>query len=252
MFDLNGKTAVVTGAGSGIGEAIAHALAGAGARVFVLDRDADAAARVAGTLPRGLGTPLTADVSDEASVARACRVVAPGDGGCEILVNNAGIGHVGTLLTTTAADLDRLLAVNVRGVLLMTRELLPGMIRRGAGSVINMASVAGVVAVKDRFAYTTTKFAVVGMTKAMAADHAHTRVRFNAICPGRVETPFVAARLKEYADPEKAYREMAATQLVNRMGRPEEIAAMALYLASDESAFVNGSALLIDGGMSAV
>lgn len=256
MFDLMGKTAVVTGAGSGIGEAIAHALAGAGAYVYVFDRDAAAGARVAGEIIARTGKPsaeaVAADVSDEASVNAACGRVLAERGACDILVNNAGIGHVGTLLTTTAADLDKLYAVNVKGVLLMTRGLLPAMVGRGRGSVINMASVAGVVAVKDRFAYTTTKFAVVGMTKAMAADHAHTLVRFNAICPGRVETPFVAARIKEYPDPEKAYREMSATQLVNRMGRPEEIAALALYLAADESSFVTGSAVLIDGGMSAV
>jgi NAD(P)-dependent dehydrogenase (short-subunit alcohol dehydrogenase family) len=166
-------------------------------------------------------------------------------------VNNAGIGHVGTVLTTTAQDLDRLYAVNVKGILFMTRALLPSMIERKSGSVVNLASVGGVIGVKDRFAYCTTKFAVVGMTKCMAIDHAETKVRFNAICPGRVETPFVQARLKEYPDPRKAYEEMASTQLLKRMGRPDEIAAAALYLAADESAFVTGSCLIIDGGMSA-
>ncbi len=167
-------------------------------------------------------------------------------------MNNAGIGHVGTVLTTSGDDLDRLFAVNVKGILFMTRAFLPAMIERRWGSVINLASVGGVVAVKDRFAYCTTKFAVVGMTKCMAVDHADSRVRFNAICPGRVETPFVQARLAEYPDPKAAYEEMASTQLLKRMGRPEEIAAAALYLAADESAFVTGSTLVIDGGMSAV
>jgi NAD(P)-dependent dehydrogenase (short-subunit alcohol dehydrogenase family) len=117
--------------------------------------------------------------------------------------------------------------------------------------VINMASIAGIVAVRERLAYTMTKFAVVGLTKAMALDHSYTGVRFNCICPGRVETPFVLARLKEYPDPEAAYREMSATQLTGRMARPEEIAAAALYLAADESAMVTGSTLIIDGGWSA-
>lgn len=256
MFDLSGKTAVVTGGGSGIGEAIARALAGAGAFVHVMDRDEVGAARVVEEIRvrcgRDAAGMIRADVTDESSVASAAERILAGGGRCDVLVNNAGIGHVGTLLTTTPADLDRLYGVNVRGMLVVTRAFLPPMLERGSGSVINMASVGGIVAVKDRFAYTTTKFAVVGMTKAMAADHAHTRVRFNAICPGRVETPFLTARLAEYPDPEKAYRELAATQLVNRMGRPEEIAALALYLASDEAAFVNGSAILIDGGMSAV
>ena len=125
------------------------------------------------------------------------------------------------------------------------------MAARQSGSVINLASIGGIVAVRDRFAYTATKFAVVGMTKAAALDHADTKVRFNCICPGRVETPFVQARLLEYPDPKKAYEEMASTQALKRMGRPEEIAAAALYLAADESQFVTGSALIIDGGWSA-
>jgi NAD(P)-dependent dehydrogenase (short-subunit alcohol dehydrogenase family) len=168
-----------------------------------------------------------------------------------VLVNNAGIGHVGTLLTTTAADLDRLWAVNVKGVMFMTQAFLPAMIERKWGSVVHLASIGGVTAVRDRFAYCTTKFAVVGMTKCMALDHADSKVRFNCICPGRVETPFVHARLKEYPDPQKAYEEMAATQALKRMGQPNEIAAAALYLASDESAFVTGSSFIIDGGWTA-
>jgi 2-keto-3-deoxy-L-fuconate dehydrogenase len=166
----------------------------------------------------------------------------------DILVNNAGIGHVGTLLTTAGADLDRLYQVNVRGVFNVSKAFLPGMVERRRGVVINMASVAGTVGLRDRLAYATTKFAVVGLTKCMALDHAADGVRVNCICPGRVQTPFVTARLKEYPDPERAYREMCATQSLGRMGTPEEIASAALYLASDEAAFVTGSALMIDGG----
>ena len=163
----------------------------------------------------------------------------------------AGIGHVGTMLQTTGADLDRLYSVNVRGLFNVTRAFLPAMIERKRGVIVNLASIGGIVAVRDRLAYCTTKFAVVGFTKSLALDHALDGIRCNCICPGRVETPFVSARLKEYPDPEKAYREMASTQAIGRMGRPEEIAAAALYLASDEAAFVTGSALLIDGGWSA-
>jgi 2-keto-3-deoxy-L-fuconate dehydrogenase len=254
MFDLSGKVAVVTGAGSGIGAAIAGRFAEAGAKVYILDRDREAGTRVAAEL-RGKDRAahfIEADVSQESSCAAAAQqVLSENANRCDVLVNNAGVGHVGTLLTTGAADLDRLWAVNVKGVFFMTRALLPAMVGRRWGSVIHLASIGGVVAVRDRFAYCTTKFAVVGMTRCMALDHADTRVRFNCICPGRVETPFVQARLKEYPDPKKAYEEMSATQALKRMGTPDEIAAAALYLAADESAFVTGSSLIIDGGWSA-
>jgi 2-keto-3-deoxy-L-fuconate dehydrogenase len=152
---------------------------------------------------------------------------------------------------TTGADLDRLYAVNVRGVFNVTRVFLPGMLARRSGSIINLASIGGVVGVRDRLAYCATKFAVAGLTRSMALDHAREGVRVNCICPARVETPFVTARLREYPDPEKARAEMEATQAVGRMGRPEEIAAAAVYLASDESAFVTGTEFVIDGGFSA-
>ena len=248
MSSVRGKVAAVTGAGSGIGEAIARVLAAAGATVFILDRDSAAGERVAGEL-KGASF-IHVDVSSEPSVEKASQLLRQSAPALDILVNNAGIGHVGTVLSTQPSDLQRLYNVNVLGVMLMTRAFLPGMIERKAGSVINLASIGGIVGIRDRFAYCTTKFAVVGMTKCMALDHATTGVRFNAICPGRVETPFVSARLKEYADPQAAYREMAATQAIGRMGHPEEIAAAALYLASDEAAFVTGSALIIDGGFS--
>ncbi len=172
-------------------------------------------------------------------------------GRLDILVNNAGVGHVGTLVQTEGSDLDRLYAVNVRGVFNVSKAFLPSMLARRAGNIINMASIGGVVGIRDRLAYCTSKFAVVGLTKSMALDHALDGIRVNCICPGRVETPWVAERLAAYPDPEKARREMTATQAVGRMGRPEEIAAAAVYLASDESSFVTGSAFMIDGGWSA-
>jgi NAD(P)-dependent dehydrogenase (short-subunit alcohol dehydrogenase family) len=250
MFSMSNKVAVVTGAGSGIGEAIAHALAAAGAVVYVAERHAASGRQVSAALGP-LGQFIETDVSCEESCQALAAEVHRAHGRCDVLVNNAGIGHVGTVLTTNEADLDRLYAVNVKGIHFMCRAFLPRMIEQQSGSVINLASIGGILAVRDRFAYCTTKFAVVGMTKCMALDHADSKVRFNCICPGRVETPFVAARLKEYPDPKKAYEEMAGTQLLKRMGKPEEIAAAALFLASDEAAFVTGSALLIDGGWSA-
>lgn len=240
----------MTGAGSGIGAAIAETLAAAGARVFATDRDeATARATADRIVSRGEDArPLHLDVTDEESCRGAVEAVHEGNGRLDILVNNAGIGHVGTLVTTAGADLDRMYSVNVRGVFNVSKAFLQGMLERRSGSIVNLASVAGTVGLPDRLAYCTTKFAVVGLTKAMALDHATDGVRVNCICPGRVETPFVAARLREYPDPEKAYKQMASTQALGRMGRPEEIAAAALYLASDEAAFVTGSALMIDGG----
>lgn len=244
MFSLKDKMALVTGAASGIGAAIAETFAAAGAKVFVVDRDEANGQKVAARIG---GIFVKLDVSNEEECSRAAKTIQALD----VLANVAGIGHVGSLTGTTAADLERLYSVNVAGVFNCCKAFVPGMIERGSGSVINMASIAGVIAVRERLAYTTTKFAVVGMTKALALDHSHTGVRFNCICPGRVETPFVMARLKEYPDPKAAYRDMASTQLNGRMARPEEIAAAALYLAADESAMITGSALMIDGGWSA-
>ncbi len=249
LFRLDEKTAVVTGAGSGIGRAIAELFADHGAVVWVVVRDeasADSTA-VAIRARGGRADQAGADVSAESEVATLEKRV----GAIDVLVNNAGIGHVGTLLDTSSADLDRLFAVNVRGVFNGCKAFVPAMLQRGRGSVINMASIGGVVAVRERLAYTTTKFAVVGLTKALALDHSHTGVRFNCICPGRVETPFVKQRLAECPDPEQTYRAMASTQLNGRMARPDEVAAAALYLAADASAMVTGSNLLIDGGWSA-
>jgi 2-keto-3-deoxy-L-fuconate dehydrogenase len=249
MFSLAQKNALVTGAGSGIGEAIAKVFAQQGATVWVVERDAKAGRHTVDAIQAAGGRAELAevDVSDAAAVlALAGRLPR-----IDVLVNNAGVGHVGNLLATAAEDLDRLHAVNVRGPFNLCKAFVPAMLAHGRGSVINLASIGGVVAVRDRLAYTVSKHAVVGLTKALALDHSHTGVRFNAICPGRVETPFVKARIAEYPDPEKAYRDMASTQLNGRMARPDEIAAAALYLAADESAMVTGSNLLIDGGWSA-
>jgi NAD(P)-dependent dehydrogenase (short-subunit alcohol dehydrogenase family) len=253
MFDLTGKIAVVTGAGSGIGAAIAVAFAAAQARVYVTDRTATAAADTVNVIRKhgGRATSWPLDVTDEAGCIAAAAHVLGDAGRTDILVNNAGVGHVGTILQTEGADLDRLYGVNVRGLFNVTRVFLPAMLKARAGSIINVASVGGVVGIRDRLAYCTSKFAVVGLTKSMALDHALDGVRINCICPGRVETPFVAKRLAEYPDPERARREMTESQAVGRMGRPDEIAAAALYLAADESAFITGSALMIDGGWSA-
>jgi NAD(P)-dependent dehydrogenase (short-subunit alcohol dehydrogenase family) len=253
MFSLKNKTALVTGAASGIGAAIARTLAEAGAKVFVADIDVKGgAATIADIVAKGGQAEfLTLNIAKESDSWAAAKTVG---GPLDILVNNAGVGCAGTILKTSNADFDRLIDVNVRGNFFVTKAFLPEMLARGRGSVINIASVAGIVAVRDRYAYTTVKFAIVGMTKALALDHSSTGVRINAICPGRVETPWVQQRLAEFTDPVEraaAQKDMAATQLAGRMARPDEIAAAALYLAADESSMVTGSTLMVDSGWTA-
>lgn len=254
MSRLQGKIAFVTGAASGIGEAIAHAFAKEGAHVELADLNEDAVRKVAEKIVElgGSARATRLDVANLEDCRRcAAEILAKFPGGLDILVNNAGIGAVGTVLQTPSEELDRLHQVNVRGPYELSRLFLPAMVARRAGSIIHLASIGGVVAVRDRAAYCTTKFAVVGLTKAMALDHAASNVRVNCLCPARVETPFVQARIREYPDPAKAYAEMCASQPLGRMARPEEIAAAAVYLGSDESAFVTGTAFAIDGGLSA-
>jgi NAD(P)-dependent dehydrogenase (short-subunit alcohol dehydrogenase family) len=219
---------------------------------YVADRDVANGERVTDAI-RAAGNRaefIALDVTREDDCAAAALMVAERHRSLDVLVNNAGIGHVGTVVSTGGGDLDRLYAVNVRGVFNVTKAFIGPMLSRKSGVIVNMASIGGVLGIRDRLAYVTTKSAVVGLTKAMAMDHATDGIRINCVCPGRVETPFVKARLREYPDPEAAYREMAGSQAIGRMGKPEEIAAAVLYLASDEAAFVTGTALLIDGGWS--
>jgi NAD(P)-dependent dehydrogenase (short-subunit alcohol dehydrogenase family) len=253
MFSLRDKITLVTGAASGIGAAIAEAFAGAGAFVYVTDRNADGARQKADDL-NASGTQAAAlalDVTDEGACLAARDGVLARHGRLDILVNNAGIGCVGTIRQTSGEDMDRLYAVNVRGPFNVTKAFIEPMIRRRAGVILNMASIAGLLGVRDRLAYTTMKSALVGFTKALALDHASDGIRVCCICPARVETPWIQARLQEYPDPEAARREMCATQALDRMGTPREIAAAALFLASEEAAFITGSPLIIDGGWSA-
>ena len=255
MFSLQGKTALVTGAGSGIGAASALAFARAGAFVFVAEMNEksgrETVAHINAEMGREAAAFLALDVTSEDDCARAVEVVASTRGALNVLMNNAGIGAVGTILQTSGEELDKMYAVNVRGVFNVSKAFLPSMLERKSGSIINMASIGGVVGIRDRLAYCATKFAVVGITKSMALDHATSGVRVNCICPGRVETPFVQARLAEYDDPKAARIDMESTQALGRMARPEEIAAAALYLASDEASFITGTDFLIDGGWSA-
>jgi len=208
MFDLSGKTVLITGAASGIGEAIAQTMAGRNAFVYVADIDQENGLRVASEIIESGGDAKFVDlnVATDRECIEAANMVHKEHGRLDVLVNNAGIGHVGSIEQTTSDDLDRLYAVNVRGMFNLTKAFIPKMRERSYGVIVNMSSVGGVAAVKERIAYCVTKFAVVGFTKCLALDHALEGIRANCICPGRVETPFVKARINEYPDPEKAYR----------------------------------------------
>ena len=236
---------MVTGGASGIGEATCRALSAAGAQVTIADVDRPRAEALARELPDS--SVLILDITDEAAVQSAIS----GIQALDILVNNAGIGLVGGVEQTDLADFQRLFRVNVEGLFLMTRAAMP-LLLRSRGAVVNIASVAGMVGVKKRFAYCATKGAVIAMTRQLAVDYP-TEIRVNCVCPGTVDTPFVEAYLEKYHqhEKEKVRAELNQRQPVGRLGRPEEIAGMVLYLCSPEAEFVNGAALTIDGGWTA-
>jgi 2-keto-3-deoxy-L-fuconate dehydrogenase len=249
-FRLEGRHALVTGGASGIGEATVKELVRAGAFVWVADINLAAAEALAGSI--GSAHALSLDVTSLESIAGAVAQVKRLD----ILVNNAGIGHVGSIEATEPEDFDRLLNVNVRAVYLVTRAFIPLLLAAQddahTGSIVNIASVAGQVGIKQRFAYCTTKGAVIAMTRQLAVEYPKS-LRVNAVCPGTVETPFVEAYLEKFHkhNKEEVRAELRARQPVGRLGRPDEVASMVRYLASDEAAFINGAAMAIDGGWTA-
>jgi 2-keto-3-deoxy-L-fuconate dehydrogenase len=238
---LGGKTALVTAAGQGIGRATAELFASEGAAVLATDINADLLASIADCRTRRL------DVRDSAQVSAAISEAGPID----ILFNCAGYVHSGTILACDESAWDVSLDVNVTAMYRLIRATLPGMLERGHGSIINMSSVAGSIkGVPNRFVYSVTKAAVVGLTKSIAADFVANGIRCNAICPGTVDTPSLHERLKATGDYATAWDAFTARQPMGRLGQPSEIASLALYLASDESAFVTGQCHIIDGGWS--
>lgn len=252
LLRLDDRRAAVTGAGSGIGAAIARLFARQGARVAVLDVSEQAAGSVAEGIrdAGGRAEAWRCDVSDAVQVEATFAAVGAALGGLDVLVNNAGVAAIGSLEKTEEADFDRTFAVNVKGVYLCSRAALPLLLESGRGVILNMASIAALIGVADRFAYSTSKGAVVAMTKSIAIDYMK-RVRCNCICPARVHTPFVDGYLRNQypGREEEMLRTLSEYQPLGRMATPEEVAALALYLCSDEASFVTGQAYPIDGGV---
>jgi len=247
-FRLDNRRALVTGGASGIGEHTVRVLHAAGADVIIADLHQESAQALADDLGERASV-LQLDVSNEESVAAAFAQI----DSLDYLVNNAGIGHVGSIEECDYTDWKRLFAVNVDGVYLITKAALPKLLASEHGAVVNIGSVAGLVGIKRRFGYCATKGATVMITRQLAADYAG-QLRVNCICPGTVDTPFVEAYLEKYHKHEKPEmrKQLNARQPIGRLGKPDEVAHLALYLLSDEAGFAHGSVMCIDGGWTAL
>jgi 2-keto-3-deoxy-L-fuconate dehydrogenase len=248
MFSLENKTAIITGAGSGIGRAIAILFAKQGAIIHILDLDSEGAEQVAHEITRGNGkaTAHKVNVTDQQQVKQAVDKI----GDVNVLVNNAGIAHIGKADTTEEQDFDRVINVNVKGVYNCIRSVIPIMRESGGGVILNLGSIAGLVGLPDRFAYSTAKGAVMAMTLSVARDYLHEKIRCNSISPARVHTPFVDGFIqKNYPGKEsEMFGKLSRSQPIGRMAKPEEVAYLALYLCSEEAAFITGVDYPIDGG----
>ncbi len=253
MERLEGKRAIVTGAANGIGRAIALRFAAEGARVVLADIDEGAVESVADEIGEAGGTALVqgTDVTRDGDVETLVGRAVSEWGGLDVMVNNAGIGVAGTAVTTTEDEYERVMDVCVRGTFLGMKHAIPAIRDSGGGSVINMSSVAALVGIPDRAVYSAAKGAILAMTRASAIDHIGEGVRVNCIAPGTVDTPWVARITADYDDPEEARANMRARQPHGRLVSPEEISAMAAYLASDESASCVGACMVVDGGVTA-
>jgi len=245
---LNGKTAVITGGGSGIGRAISLLFAREGASVHILELNAQAAETLAEEIRSsgGQAQAHVCDVSNQQSVLEVVNRLQRID----ILVNNAGIAHVGDIEHTTEADFDRIYAVNIKGAYNTLYAVVPRMKQQGGGVILNMASIAAIVGITDRFAYSASKGAIYAMTLSIARDYLHQGIRCNSISPARVHTPFVDGFIaKNYPGSEaEMFEKLSKTQPIGRMAKPEEIASMALFLCSDEAGFITGNDYPVDGG----
>ena len=249
---LDGKLALITGAGSGIGKAIALAFAAEGAKLALMGRRLDKLQEVVGEIKSrgGEAVAVAGDVAKAGDAERAVRETVAWLGGLNTLVNNAGILSVATVETVPEDEWDQVMTVNVKGPFLMSRAALPEIRKAGGGAIVNIGSIVGLIAIKNRAAYCTSKGAVTMLTKAMALDHAHENIRVNCICPALVETDLVQ-RLFASPDGAAVKRERIAGFPLGRMGQPQDVAGMAVFLASDEASWVTGTAIPLDGGLSA-
>ena len=252
QFNLSGKTAIITGGGSGIGRSIAQVFAQQEAFVHIVDLDAAAATETLSAIQEheGQAATYTCDIASSEEVDHVFAQIKQRAKTVDILVNNAAIAHVGTVETTTEEELDRIYQVNIKGTYHCLRAAIPSMKEQGGGVILNMASVASMVGISDRFAYSMSKGAVLTMTYSVAKDYLADNIRCNSISPARVHTPFVDGFIhKNYPDrEEEMFNQLSQTQPIGRMGTPEEVAYLALYLCSEQASFITGTNYPIDGG----
>lgn len=252
LFNLKNKIAVITGGASGIGEAMTRVFADRGAEVFILDIKVDLSEKVVEDIKKegGKANFIQCDISNHQHVLSAFEKIFVQHRHLDIFINNAAIAHIGNIETTSEADIERLYQVNIKGAYNCLHAIVPLMKKSGGGVILNVASVASVLGLSDRFAYSMSKGAILSMTYSIAKDYINDNIRCNAIGPGRVHTPLVDGFIKEnYPGKEKeVFEKLSQTQPIGRMAKPEEIAHMALYLCSDEAGFVTGSFFPIDGG----
>ncbi|MAH13328.1 MAG: short-chain dehydrogenase [Verrucomicrobia bacterium] len=249
---LKSKRAVITGGGSGIGREIAKRLAADGAEVGIFEINSDNATETIEEIKQagGLAQAIECDIADNGAVKEAVYQFTKDNPTIDILINNAGIAHIGNVESTSAEDLDKIYNVNVKGVYNGMNTVVPIMVAQGGGAIVNLASVASKIGITDRFAYSMSKGAVLTMTLSVARDYIEKNIRCNCVCPGRVHTPFVDQYLdKHYPDNrEEMFEKLSKWQPIGRMGKPSEIASLVSYLVSDEASFITGSAYDVDGG----
>ena len=254
MTRLSEKTAIVTGGGKGIGQAIALRFAKEGAQVAIWEQDEEAGKATADKIAQNGGSAIqvACDVTSQDSIATALKKTTEGLSDPSILVNNAGIAHVGTATNTSEEDFDRIMKVNAKGAFLCLQAVLPVMGENGGGAVLNLASIASKLGIADRFAYSASKGSILAMTLSVAKDFIEQGIRCNCVCPGRVHTPFVDGFLEKYypGEDERAskFKELSEYQPIGRMGEPEEIANLAAFLCSEEASFITGGVYDVDGG----